>query len=277
MTPRELELLARLCLMRAGRRLDTSSPERVAARLNAVARREGYASVADLLIALRTNEAERLAWPVIEGITTFERGFMEDPDILDQLGRKILPALSIARGGAPVRIWCAASGAGQEPYSLAITALEAQARVADLKVEVYASDISVRALERARTGVFSHFEVQKGLQARRLVDHFHLREDTWQASSELRDMVRWRRVNLLSDPPGAARFDVVVCRGVLPLTAPQMRPGLILNLAAAVSPGGVLVLGQGEGETEGDVAPALKAMAGMKAIYARNPAFRAAA
>lgn len=144
-------------------------------------------------------------------------------------------------------------------------------------MEVYASDISVRALERARTGVFSHFEVQKGLQARRLVDHFHLREDTWQASSELRDMVRWRRVNLLSDPPGAARFDVVVCRGVLPLTAPQMRPGLVLNLAAALSPGGVLVLGQGEGETEGDVAPALKAMAGMKAIYARNPAFRVAA
>lgn len=65
MTPRELELLARLCLMRAARRLDTSSPERVATRLNAVARCEGYASVADLLIALRTHEAERLAWPVI--------------------------------------------------------------------------------------------------------------------------------------------------------------------------------------------------------------------
>ena len=277
MTPRELELLARLCLMRAGRRLDTSSPERVAARLNSVARREGYASVADLLIALRTNEAERLAWPVIEGITTFERGFMEDPEILDQLGRKILPALSIARGGAPVRIWCAASGSGQEAYSLAITALEAQERIDDLKVEVYASDISVRSLERARKGIFSHFEVQKGLPARRLVDHFHLREEAWQASQELRDMIRWRRVNLLSDAPGSARFDVVVCRGVLPLTAPQMRPSVVLNLAQALSPGGVLVLGKGDGENESDVAPALRAMPGMTAIFARNPAFRAAA
>lgn len=202
---------------------------------------------------------------------------MEDPDVLYKLGRKILLALSVARGGTPVRVWCAAAGAGQEPYSLAITALEAQARTVDLKVEVYASDISVRALERARTGVFSHFEVQKGLPARRLVDHFQLREDAWQASPELRDMVRWRRVNLLFDAPGSPHFDAVVCRGILPQTAPQMRPSIIVNLAAALSPGGVLVLGQGEGESEDELAPALKAMAGMKAIYARNPAFRAAA
>ena len=277
MTPRELELIARLCLMRAGRRLDTSVPERVAARLNSVARREGYANVADLLIALRSSEAERLAWPVIEGVTAFERGFMEDPEVLEQLGAQILPALSIARGGAPVRIWCAASGAGQEPYSLAIMALEAQARSVDLKVEVYASDISVRALERARTGVFSHFEVQKGLPVRRLIDHFRPREDSWQASPELREMIRWRRVNLVSDAPGPARFDVVVCRGVLPLTAPQMRPSVLVNLAQSMAPGGVLVLGRGEGEAEAEVAPALKAMAGLKAVFARDPSFRAAA
>ena len=277
MTPRELELIARLCLLRAGRRLDVSSPERVAARLNAVARREGYASVADLLVALRSSEAERLAWPVIEGITTFERGFMEDPEVLEQLCGKLLPALSIARGGAPVRIWCAASGSGQEPYSLAITALEAQARSSDLRVEVYASDISVRSLERARTGVFSHFEVQKGLSARRLVDHFLPREDAWQAAPGLRDMILWRRVNLLSDAPGPSRFDVVVCRGILPLTAPQMRPAVVLNLAGALAPGGVLVLGRGEGEGEAEVAPALKDVPGMVAVFARNPAFRAAA
>ena len=277
MTPRELELIARLCLMRTGRSLDGSAPEHLAARLNAVARREGYASVADLLIALRSNEAERLAWPVIEGVTAFERGFMEDPEVLEQLGQKILPALSIARGGAPVRLWCAASGAGQEPYSLAITALEAQARSVDLKVEVYASDISVRALERARTGVFSHFEVQKGLPARRLVDHFQPREESWQASAELRDMIRWRRVNLLADAPGPVAFDVIVCRGILPQTAPQMRPAIVLNLAQSLSPGGVLILGRGEGEGEAEVAPALKPMSGMTAVFARNPAFRAAA
>lgn len=277
MTPRELELIARLCLMRTGRSLDTSSPEHLAARLNAVARREGYASVADLLIALRSNEADRLAWPVIEGVTAFERGFMEDPEVLEQLGQKILPALSIARGGAPVRLWCAASGAGQEPYSLAITALEAQARSVDLKVEVYASDISVRALERARTGVFSHFEVQKGLPARRLIDHFQPREESWQASAELREMIRWRRVNLLADAPGPVTFDVIVCRGILPQTAPQMRPAVVLNLAQSLAPGGVLILGRGEGEGEADVAPALKTMSGMTAVFVRNPAFRVAA
>lgn len=277
MTPRELELIARLCLMQAGRRLDTSVPQRIAARLDAVARREGYANIDDLLVALRTREAERLAWPVIEELTAIERGFMEDPDVLEQLGQKILPALSIARGGAPVRIWCAASGAGQEPYSVAITALEAQARTAGLEVEVYASDISVRALERARTGIFSHFQVQKGLSARRLVDHFQPREEAWQASAQLRDMIRWRRINPMTEAPGTARFDVVICRGVLPLTAPQMRPALVITTSQSLAPGGVLVLGRGEGEGEADLAPALRPLPGVSAAFAADPTFRSAA
>jgi chemotaxis methyl-accepting protein methylase len=94
MTPRELDLVARLCLTRTGRRLDTSVPERTAARLGIVARREGYGNVDDLLLALRTSEAERLAWPVVEGLTAFERGFMEDPKVLEQVARRILPHLA---------------------------------------------------------------------------------------------------------------------------------------------------------------------------------------
>lgn len=278
MTPRELEMIARLCLMRTGRQIDISVPERVSARLNTVARREGYGNVADLLLALRTSEVERLAWPLIEAMTVFERGFMEDPAILRQLGGRILPTLASARRGAPLRIWCAASGAGQEPYSLAISVLEAAAQSGrDLKVEIYASDVSVRSLERARTGVFSHFEVQKGLSARRLIDHFQLTADGWQASPALRDMVRWRRVNLLAEGPGAARFDIVVCRGVLPRTAPQMRQPLILNLFQALSEDGVLAVGQEDGERPEDLSPALQPLPGMDALFSRNPDFLAAA
>ena len=278
MTPRELDLVARLCLMRTGRRLDLSAPDRAVARLNMVARREGYASVDDLLLALRTQEADRLAWPVVEGLTAFERGFMEDPEVLGQVARRILPYLARVRAGAPVRIWCAAAGAGQEPYSLAILAMEAIAALdQDLKVEIYASDISVRALERARKGLFSHFEIQKGLNARRMVDHFHLRDDAWQASSALRDMIRWRRVNLFADAPGATRFDIVVCRGILPQTAPNLRPGVVVNLANALSQDGFLILGRGEGEGEADVSPALRALPGMAAVFARDPDFRIAA
>lgn len=278
MTPRELELIARLCLNRTGRELDISVPENIAARLNTVARREGYSNTADLLLALRTSEAERLIWPLIEALTVFERSFMEDPAVLRQLGLRVLPTLADARRGAPLRIWCAASGAGQEPYSLAISVLEAAAQSGrDLKVEIFASDVSVRALERARTGVFSHFEVQKGLSARRLVDHFQRKDDAWQASPALRDMVRWRRVNLLAEGPGSARFDVVVCRGVLPRTAPNMRPALVLNLFNALTPDGVLAVGQEEGEGPADLAPALKPLPGMDALFSRNPDFRVAA
>jgi chemotaxis protein methyltransferase CheR len=278
MTPRELELIARLCLVRTGRELDISAPESVSARLNTVARREGYSSIADLLLALRTSEAERLVWPLIEALTVFERTFMEGPTVLRQLGQRVIPTLAATRRGAPLRIWCAASGTGQEPYSLAISVLEAAAqRGQDLKVEIYASDVSVRALERARTGVFSHFEVQKGLSARRLVDHFQRKDDAWQASPALRDMVRWRRVNLLAEGPGSARFDVVLCRGILPRTATQMRPALVLNLYNALAADGVLAVGQGEGEGPADLAPALNLLPGMDGLFTRNPDFRVAA
>lgn len=278
MTPAELDLVARLCLVRTGRRLDISEPDQILIRLTGLARREGFGTVADLLIALRTRETERLAWPLIECLTVFERDFMEDAEVLDQLGHRILPPLSTARGGAPVRIWCPASGSGQEPYSMAMLAQEAMDRLSDgLQVEIYASDISTRALERARTGLFNHFEVQKGLTARRLVDHFLRREDSWQVSPALREMVRWRRVNPLSETPGGVRFDIILCRGVLPRTAPHMRPNLVLNLAQALSPGGLLILGQGEGEGAEDLAPAMNPLAGMPAIYTRNPAFSLAA
>ena len=270
--------MARLCLARTGRRIDTSEPGQILLRLNGLARREGFGTVTDLLLALRTRETERLAWPLIESLTVFERDFMEDAEVLDQLGRRIIPTLATARGGAPVRIWCPASGSGQEPYSLAILAQEAMDRLSGgLHVEIYASDISTRALERARTGIFSHFEVQKGLTARRLVDHFLRREESWQVSPVLREMVRWRRVNPLSETPGGVRFDVILCRGVLPRTAPHMRPSLVLNLAQALSPGGLLIVGQGEGEGAEDLAPAMNPIAGMSAVFARNPAFSLAA
>jgi len=275
LTPGELELVARLCRMRTGRRLDTSVPERIAARLGIVARREGYGSVDDLLLALRTSEAERLAWPVVEGLTAFERGFMEDPRVLKQVAGRILPHLAGIKGDDPVRIWCAAAGAGQDPYSLAILAQEAAARMGgDLQVEIYASDLSVKGIERARTGIFSHFEIQKGLSARQMIDHFQPVEGGWQASSSLRDMIRWRRVNLFADTVGSMRFDLVVCRGVLPQTAAHVRPTAVLNLALSLMEDGFLVLGRGEGEGEADLAPALLALPGLDGIYARNPAFR---
>ena len=257
MTPGELELVARLCLMRTGRRLDTSVPERAAARLGVVARREGYGSVDDLLLALRTSEAERLAWPVVEGLTAFEWGFMEDPRVLKQVARRILPHLAGIKGDDPVRIWCAAAGSGQDPYSLAILAQEASARMGgDLKVEIYASDLSVKGIERAT--------MRRKPRC----------TSGWQASSSLRDMIRWRRVNLFSDTTGSMRFDLVVCRGVLPQTAVHVRPTAVVNLALSLAEDGFLVLGRGEGEGEADLAPALLALPGLDGIYTRNPAFR---
>jgi chemotaxis protein methyltransferase CheR len=275
MTPGELEFVARLCRMRTGRSLDTSVPERTALRLGIVARREGYGSVDDLLLALRTSEAERLTWPVVEGLTAFERGFMEDPGVLQQVARRILPHLAGVKGGEPVRIWCAAAGSGQDPYSLAILAQEAAARMGgDLRVEIYASDLSVKGIERARKGVFSHFEIQKGLSARQMIDHFQPVDGGWQAASNLREMIRWRRVNLVSDSPGSLRFDLVVCRGVLPQMAAHVRPSAVINLALSLSEDGFLVLGRGEGEGEADVTPALLALPGLDAIFARNLDFR---
>ena len=244
MTPQDRELVARLCADRAGLRVDPDKGYVLENRLGPVARREGFASVHEFMSAVRDRDEERLIWAAVEAMSPAETTFFREPATFDRIVGEALPELARRREGGTLRLWAAACGAGQEVYSLAM-ALDESAP-AGVTIEIFASDLSDRRLEKAQAGLYSQFEVQRGLSARRLVRHFESRDDSFVLSPRVRQMVRWRRVNLMEDLGRLGQFDLVLCRNLLGYLLEDARARVLAGLQGSLAPDGWLVLGETE-------------------------------
>ena len=149
-------------------------------------------------------------------MTTNETFFFRDKVPFDHLKDAVLPALVQARAARrSLRIWCAASSTGQEPYSIAMCLKEAGAMLSGWRTEIVATDLSLGVLEKARAGMFSQFEVQRGLPIQLLVKHFTQTGELWQLNADIRSMVQYRQLNLLQDFSHLGTFDIIFCRNVL--------------------------------------------------------------
>ena len=246
--PMDRAFLSALCLARAGLRVDPEKSYLIESRLAPVARREGFASPEAFVEALRGQCDERLGWAAVEAMAMPETEFFRDRAVFDRLAEEVLPELTRRRGGEPVRIWSTACGTGQEIYSLAMMLADTPG-LAD-RAELFGSDLSERSLEKAQAGLYSQFEVQRGLPARRLVRHFEKRGEAFVLSPRIRQMVGWRRVNLLDDLSRFGQFDLLLCRNVLGGLTPEAQAKVRASLTRALAPGGRLVLGlkdRGEG------------------------------
>jgi len=167
-----------------------------------------------------------------------------------------------------VRIWCAAASTGQEPYSLAMCLKEMKDKLAGWRVEILGTDLSAEVLEKAKAGVYSQFEVQRGLPIQMLVKHFSQVGDTWQISPEIRAMVQYRPLNLLSDFAHLGSFDVVFCRNVLIYFDQETKIGVLNRIARLLDPDGFLVLGAAE--TVVGLTDAFKPLVDKRGLYAPN-------
>src|ERR1044072_1255064 len=128
----------------------------------------------------------------------------------------IMPALLSARAASRrIRIWCAAAATGQEPYSLAIALKELGKELRGWRIEIVGTDISVEVLEKAKSGLYSQFEVQRGLPVLMLIKYFAQVGEAWQIAPEIRGMVKFMPLNLLNDFTHLGWFDLVLCRNVL--------------------------------------------------------------
>ncbi|MDA1322442.1 MAG: protein-glutamate O-methyltransferase CheR [Proteobacteria bacterium] len=239
-------------------------------RLGPVARREGYHNVEAMLASLWSRPVASLGWGVIEALLNGETWFRRDRAAFEVLERELLPALT-ARPGGRVRIWCAGASTGQEAYSLAIAALEAGA-----EVEVLATDLSRQAIEKAMSGLYTSFEIQRGLSARVMLRWFEQVDDQWRARPELRAAIRFKRANLLDEPGDEGRFDIVFCRHVLNDMASDRRARLLDGLERRLIDDGCLFLGADE-RPDGD-SVAFRPVAGRRGLYVKAPsAYRRAA
>jgi chemotaxis protein methyltransferase CheR len=267
MTPRERDFVAGLCAARAGLSVDVERPYLLENRLGAVARREGFSSVADLVRGLRERGEERLVWAVVEACAPARSAFFRDPEVFEGLADELEAA---SAHGARLRVWSAGCGAGQEVYSLAMLLEE---RGVD-GVELFASDLGAQRLEKAQAGIYSQFEVQQGLSARRLVRHFANDEESFVFDAELRRQVRWARVNLIDPPQDIGAFDLILCRYVLGALTATARERAVAHLVQALRPGGRLVLGLDEAPP---AASGLVAVASRPGAFQRSERIRAAA
>lgn len=273
MTPADMDFLAEVVLKRSGLVLGPDKGYLVESRLAPVARQEGFESLDALVASLRTQRDETLMWAVTDALMINETMFFRDKTPFAQFKDDILPALTRSR--STVRIWSAACSTGQEPYSLAMLLDELRPEYPKLKLDICASDISERVLQKAQTGVYSKFEVQRGLPIGRLIRHFEPVEDAWRIKSGLRQAVRWRTFNLLDDPRTLGVFDVVLCCNVLAWFDAPTRKRVLEQIAAVTAPDGFLLLGAAETVT--GVADAFHAVPGRPGLYTRDPEFRRAA
>ena len=274
MKPDEVDFVVEICRAAAGLRVDPDRTYLIESRLAPVARREGFGSIREMLISARQRKEEKLLWSVVEAMAQGETCFFRDPGLFERLREEMLPQLAVRRAaGSPIRIWSAGCASGQEAYSLAMAVEDAGAGVLACGVDVLGSDLSERALEKAQAGLYTQFEVQRGLPIRLLARHFEKREELWMLSPRMRAMVRWRRVNLNAELRNLSGLDVILCRNVMACMTDEARDRCLAQLTQALAPGGYLVLGADE--ASGEMPEGMAAMEG--GLHRLDPSARAAA
>jgi chemotaxis protein methyltransferase CheR len=273
--PEEIAQVVSLCRARAGLKLAPDKTYLMESRLAPVARREGFDSISALLEAIRARREDPLIWAAVEALASGETSFFRDREPFAEFRDEIIPQLARLRGGAPIKVWSAACATGQEVYSLSMMLGELMEGDAALRVELAASDLSRLALEKAQSGLYNQFEVQRGLPIRLLARHFEKEGDQWRLSAEVRQRVRWRRINLIAGLRQIGRFDVIFCRYVLWHMTEDAQRKIADDLAAILPEDGYLVTGAKE--PMGGLAEAFQPIATRAGLYRRNPAYRAAA
>jgi chemotaxis protein methyltransferase CheR len=272
--PDDLAFVAALARAKAGLMLGAERAFFIEGRLATLARREGEPTVEGLIAKLRAAPEEPLARAAVEVLAAPETSFFRDRVAFDHLRDDVLPELLAQRPDGKVRVWCAGCSTGQEAYSLAIMAEENAARFPKLQFEIIATDLSARALEKAQSGLYTQFEVQRGLPIRLLLRHFDKVGENWQASARLRQTIRWGRLNLMNDFAKLGRFDVILCRNVLSYFDTAPRHQVMKRLALALADDGCLMLGAGEAAAMPEVFEPARGGVG---LHTRNPAFGKAA
>lgn len=246
-TPEDIDAFRRLVLDRSGLILSADKDYLLKSRLQPIARAEGRPDVATLLRQVRLDPTGALAQRCIDGMATHESFFFRDNTPFDQLRDVILPQLWAARAKSKtLRILSSACSSGQEPYSLAMLLQEDRARFGDWKIEILATDLSQPILDRARTGLYSDFEVRRGLSEERQLRWLVREGETFRVSPALRAMVQFRRHNLLDGMAALGRFDLVLCRNVLIYFDQPTKARTLAAIAQSLSPDGSLILGSAE-------------------------------
>lgn len=273
MKPDDFEYLAKLLKENSGLVLTKDKAYLLESRLMPVARKRGLKGIEELVAKARAGDRS-VAEDITESMTTNESFFFRDQKPFEQFRTVVLPNLLKTRASKrSFRIWCAAASSGQEPYSIAMILKEEAAKLAGWRTEIVGTDISREILQKARAGLYSQFEVQRGLPIQLLVKYFKKRDDQWEIDPALRAMVQFKEWNLLHDLRGLGTFDVVFCRNVLIYFDQETKGKVLDNISRQMTEDGVLYLGGAE--TVLGISDKFKPIPGQRGVYAvcNSPGF----
>jgi chemotaxis protein methyltransferase CheR len=245
-TPPDYEYLRKLLKDHSGLDLSADKQYLIESRLLPLARKAGLGDIGDLVQKLKGGSAA-IVTQVVEAMTTNETFFFRDKVPFDHFREAIMPEIIRARANRKtIRIWCAAGSTGQEPYSLAMCIKEMSAALSGWRLEILATDLSQEVLDKSRSGIYSQFEVQRGLPIQMLVKYFKQTGELWQINPDMRAMVQHRQLNLLHDFTQLGVFDIIFCRNVLIYFDQDTKVNIFNRLARATEADGFLVLGAAE-------------------------------
>jgi len=247
MRKEDFELLSKILKERSGLVLSENKVYLLESRLTPIARKKGMETLDDLINEVRLRRKEDLLREITDAMTTNESFFFRDSTPFDLFKADVLPGLLKSRANARrIRIWCAAASTGQEPYSLAMILSEMETQLAGWNIEIIGTDLSKDVLDKARAGVYSQFEVQRGLPIKLLMKYFTQAGEMWQVSEKIRKMVTYKPFNLLDSFRSLGTFDVVFCRNVLIYFHQETKSDVLERLRGQMAEDGTLFLGAAE-------------------------------
>ncbi|MDX2095304.1 MAG: protein-glutamate O-methyltransferase CheR [Alphaproteobacteria bacterium] len=242
----EFDFISTLLKQRSGLALTPDKGYLIDTRLGPIAKANGMADVRELIARLRSNPSAPLVHQVVESMTTNESMFFRDAKPFDQLAKVILPDLK-AKGRNSIRIWSAACSTGQEAYSIAMTLKEEAAKYPGFSAEIYATDLADKVVDRAKAGMYSQFEIQRGLPISLLMKYFTQRpNNNWEINDAIKSMVKFTTGNLLAPYAAVGRFDIIFCRNVLIYFDEKTKADVLDRMAAILNVPGYLFLGGSE-------------------------------
>ena len=266
MKPEDFDLISTLVKDRSGLVLTKDKLYLLESRLVPLARKRGMSGLGDLVAVLRNGRDERLVSDVTEAMTTNESSFFRDIKPYEHLRQMVLPRLMQSRASRrQIRIWSAAASTGQEAYSIAISLREESAKLAGWRTEIVGTDLSNEVLEKARTGFYTQFEVQRGMPVALLMRYFTQVGEVWQIDPSIRAMVKFRPQNLLASFAALGAFDVVFCRNVLIYFDQQTKTQVLAKIARQMPADGLLFLGGAE--TVLGISNAFRPLSGFRGVY----------
>lgn len=244
--PDALQFVCTLVRQRSAIELDDAKAYLIEARLGPVAKRNGYASTAEMVTNLRAKPNTPIQQQLVEAMTTNETSFFRDIHPFEALKQQILPELRQLGLNRKINIWSAACSTGQEAYSIAMLLRENFPDLCAGKVQILGTDISDEVLARARAGAFTQIEMNRGLPASLLARYFHRKGMQWEIVAGLRELASFSKLNFIEAWPPMPAIDVVFLRNVLIYFSPATKRQILEKIRSVMAPHAVLFLGAAE-------------------------------